>query len=188
MKKTGKISTLEIVLCGLFAALTAAGAFIQVPVPGMDYFTLQFFFVLMAGMLLGSRLGAISVFAYVFIGLAGVPIFAAGGGIAYVLRPSFGYLIGFILTAFVTGIVVEKSKLTGLKKYLLAAFLGLLVCYIVGLTYKYFMLNLYVGEKTPVWVVFLDCFPIDLPGDIFLSILASICGSKLKPAINKYMK
>lgn len=188
MKKTGKISTLEIALCGLFAALTAAGAFIQVPVPGMDYFTLQFFFVLMAGMLLGSRLGAISVFAYVFIGLAGVPIFAAGGGIAYVLRPSFGYLIGFILTAFVTGIVVEKSKLTGIKKYLLAAFLGLLVCYIVGLTYKYFMLNLYVGEKTPVWVVFLDCFPLDLPGDIFLSILASICGSKLKPAINKYMR
>ena len=43
-----KITTLELVLCGLFTALTAVGAFIQIPVPGMDYFTLQFFFVLMA--------------------------------------------------------------------------------------------------------------------------------------------
>jgi len=180
-----KISTLELVLCGLFTALTAVGAFIQVPVPGMDYFTLQFFFVLMAGMLLGSRLGAFSVAAYVLIGLVGVPIFAAGGGITYVLRPSFGYLLGFILTAFVTGKLVEELKFEGLKKYLIAAFAGLLVCYALGLTYKYFMLNLYVGEKTPIWIVFLDCFPLDLPGDILLSVVASLCGVRLKPELKK---
>lgn len=183
-----KITTLELVLCGLFAALTAVGAFIQVPVPGMDYFTLQFFFVLMAGMLLGSKLGAISVAAYVFIGLVGVPIFAAGGGITYVLRPSFGYLLGFIVTAFVAGKLVEVLKFEGIKKYLIAAFAGLVVCYVIGLTYKYFMLNFYVGEKTPVWLVFLDCFPLDLPGDIFLSILASICGKRLKPEVAKLKK
>ena len=183
-----KITTLELVLCGLFAALTAVGAFIQVPVPGMDYFTLQFFFVLMAGMLLGSKLGAISVAAYVFIGLVGVPIFAAGGGITYVLRPSFGYLLGFIVTAFVAGKLVEVLKIEGIKKYLIAAFVGLVVCYAIGLTYKYFMLNFYVGEKTPVWLVFLDCFPLDLPGDIFLSILASICGKRLKPEVAKLKK
>lgn len=180
-----KITTLELVLCGLFTALTAVGAFIQIPVPGMDYFTLQFFFVLMAGMLLGSKLGAFSVAAYVLIGLAGVPIFAAGGGIAYVLRPSFGYLLGFIVTAFVTGILIEKLKLNGFKKYLIAAFAGLIVCYAIGLTYKYFMLNLYVGEETPLLLVFLDCFPLDLPGDILLSVLASICGLRLKPEIIK---
>lgn len=180
-----KITTLELVLCGLFTALTAVGAFIQVPVPGMDYFTLQFFFVLMAGMLLGSRLGGFSVLAYVLIGLAGVPIFAAGGGISYVLRPSFGYLVGFIATAFVTGKLIETLKAEGLKKYFIAAFSGLVVCYLIGLTYKYLMLNLYVGEKTPVWLVFLDCFPLDLPGDILLSILASLCGKRLKPEILK---
>lgn len=180
-----KITTFELVLCGLFATLTAIGAFIQIPVPGMDYFTLQFFFVLMAGMLLGSKLGAVSVAVYVFIGLAGVPIFAAGGGITYVLRPSFGYLLGFIVTAFVTGKLVEVLKIEGIKKYLIGAFAGLLVCYAIGLTYKYFMLNLYVGEKTPVWLVFLDCFPLDLPGDILLSVIASICGKRLKPEIAK---
>lgn len=183
-----KITTLELVLCGLFTALTAVGAFIQIPVPGMDYFTLQFFFVLMAGMLLGSKLGTFSVAAYVFIGLVGVPIFAAGGGITYVLRPSFGYLLGFILTAFVTGKLVEILKVEGLKKYLIAAFAGLVVCYLLGLTYKYFMLNLYIGEKTPVWLVLLDCFPLDLPGDVLLSVLASLCGKRLKPELLKINK
>lgn len=180
-----KIKTIDLVLCGLFTALTAVGAFIQVPVPGMDYFTLQFFFVLMAGMLLGRKLGAFSVAAYVLIGLAGVPIFAAGGGITYVLRPSFGYLLGFILTAFVAGRLVETLKVEGIKKYIIAAFAGLIVCYAIGLVYKYSMLNLYVGEKTPFWIVLLDCFPLDLPGDILLSILASICGKRLKPELAK---
>ena len=180
------MKTIDLVLCGMFAALTAIGAFIQVPVPGMDYFTLQFFFVIMAGMLLGSKLGAVAVGVYVLLGLCGLPIFAAGGGIGYVLRPSFGYLLGFIVAAFVSGLVVEKLALTGLKKYLAAAFLALIVCYAIGLTYKYFMLNFYVGEQTPVYLVFLDCFPIDLPGDIFLCIVASLCGTKLRPELIKY--
>lgn len=64
-------------LCGLFSALIAIGAFIQIPVPFMDYFTLQFLFVLLAGMLLGPVNGTIAVAVYVAVGLAGVPIFAA---------------------------------------------------------------------------------------------------------------
>ena len=55
------------VLCGMFAALVAIGAFIQIPVPYMDYFTLQFFFVLLAGLILGADKGAISVGCYVLL-------------------------------------------------------------------------------------------------------------------------
>ena len=97
--KTKKLSTVSMVLCGMFAALVAIGAFIQIPVPYMDYFTLQFFFVLLAGLILGADKGAISVGCYVLLGLVGVPIFAAGGGIGYIFRPSFGYLVGFIVSA-----------------------------------------------------------------------------------------
>lgn len=182
-----KITTIEMVLCALFSALTAIGAFIQIPVPGMDYFTLQFFFVLMAGMILGSRLGAISVAVYVLIGLCGVPVFAAGGGITYIFRPSFGYLLGFIVTAFVTGIVLEKLKLKGIARYIVAAFAGFFVCYAIGLTYKYFMLNYYVGEETSAWLVLMDCFPLDMPGDVVLSILAAISGVKLRPFVQTHI-
>ncbi|MEA4988261.1 MAG: biotin transporter BioY, partial [Anaerovorax sp.] len=80
MTFANKIKTKKLVLCSLFSALIAVGAFIQIPVPFMDYFTLQFLFVLLAGMILGSKLGMISVAVYVAAGLAGFPIFAAGGG------------------------------------------------------------------------------------------------------------
>ena len=63
--KTKRLSTKSMVLCAMFTALVAVGAFIQIPVPYMDYFTLQFFFVLLAGLILGGNKGAISVGCYV---------------------------------------------------------------------------------------------------------------------------
>ena len=62
--KTKRLSTKSMVLCAMFTALVAVGAFIQIPVPYMDYFTLQFFFVLLAGLILGGNKGAISVGCY----------------------------------------------------------------------------------------------------------------------------
>lgn len=106
---TTTVKTRRIVLCGLFSALIAIGAFLQVPVPFMDYFTLQFLFVTLAGMLLGSRRGSLAVAVYVAVGLAGIPVFAAGGGIQYVFRPSFGYLLGFIAAAWLTGRICERT-------------------------------------------------------------------------------
>lgn len=77
-KSSRRLSTVHLALCALFTALVAVGAFIQIPVPFMDYFTLQFFFVVLAGMLLGPRLGALSVAVYVALGLIGVPILRGG--------------------------------------------------------------------------------------------------------------
>ena len=177
-----KLSVKEIVCGGMFTALVAVGAFIQVPVPGMDYFTLQFLFVLLAGMVLGRKMGIVSVNVYVLLGLCGLPVFAAGGGIAYIFRPSFGYLLGFILAAFAVGAVVEKSGVQGYGKYLMAAFAGFLVTYSIGLVYKYLMLNLYVGEKTAFVMVIADCFPLDMPGDIVLCFLSAALAVRLVPA------
>ncbi len=102
--------TLTMSRCALFTALVAISAYIQIPVPFMDYFTLQFFFVLLAGMILGKKQGAISVGLYVLIGLLGVPVFAAGGGIGYIFKPSFGYLLGFIVTSYAVGYTIKKNK------------------------------------------------------------------------------
>lgn len=176
-----KISTKSLVLCGMFTALVAIGAFIQVPVPYMDYFTLQFFFVLLAGLILGGRKGALAVGCYVLLGLIGLPVFAAGGGPGYVLRPSFGYLIGFVAAAFVTGLISEKQKFS-YKSHLLACLAGFAVTYGIGIAYKYMILNFYADTPATLAVVFLSCFPLDMPGDLILCVLASGVGIRLKKA------
>lgn len=182
-------NTLKMTYCGIFTALIAIGAFIQIPLPYMDYFTLQFLFVLLSGILLGSKLGGLAVLIYVLIGLIGIPIFASGGGIGYIFKASFGYLIGFIAGAYFTGLICEKITLTDLKKYALAVFCGLLATYIIGLSYKYFILNFYLNTPPISWkLVLLSCFPIDLPCDIALSILAIILATKLKKSGGLHVK
>lgn len=176
-----RISTKNLVLCGMFTALVAIGAFIQVPVPYMDYFTLQFFFVLLAGLVLGGKKGAMSVGCYVLLGLVGLPVFAAGGGIGYVFRPSFGYLLGFIVTALVTGTLSEKLR-KSYKNYFFSCLAGFVVTYAIGIAYKYMILNFYADTPATWAVIFLSCFPLDMPGDFILCILASGVGLRLKKA------
>ena len=97
------------VLCGVFTTLIAVGAFIKVPIPVVP-FTLQFLFTMLAGLLLGGRKGALSVGVYILLGLVGLPVFAEGGGFWYILKPSFGYIIGFILGSYVTGKMTENRR------------------------------------------------------------------------------
>ena len=118
MDKTNK--TKNLAYCALFTALIAVGAFIRVPVPVVP-FTLQYLFTMLAGLLLGPRLGTIAVGTYVLLGLVGLPIFTQGGGFWYVFQPSFGYLIGFCVGTFVTGWLAQRleqlqSQLVQLKQ------------------------------------------------------------------------
>ena len=92
----------KMVLTALFVALTAVGAFIRIPTAWVS-FTLQILFVFLAGILLGPGWGALSQLIYVLLGLIGVPIFTGGGGLSYVFQPSFGFLLGYIAAAAVTG-------------------------------------------------------------------------------------
>ena len=173
-----QMTAVRMALCSLFTALIAIGAFLQIPLPNFDYFTLQFFFVLMAGMLLGARLGALSAALYVLIGLLGIPVFAAGGGISYVLRPSFGFLLGFIVTAF----------FSGWKTCFLAVLAGLLATYGIGLAYKYVILNYYTGTEISFSLLLLSCFPLDLPKDILCSILAAYVALRFPVAVCRGIK
>lgn len=118
----------NLILCSLFTALIAVGAFIKIPVPVVP-FTLQFLFTTLAGLLLGSKKGAISVVAYMVLGLVGLPIFSEGGGFWYVMKPSFGYIIGFCIGTYVTGLIAERMKEKMVPRYMLANFIGLLIVY-----------------------------------------------------------
>lgn len=185
MEQNKLLTISKLSYCAIFTALITIGAFIQIPVPFMDYFTLQFFFVLLAGILLGAKLGGLAVLLYVVIGLIGLPVFASGGGLVYLVKPSFGYLLGFVVGAYFTGLISERMIGSSLKRYTLAVFIGLLLTYLIGLGYKYMILNFYVGTPVSWKLVLLSCFPLDLPGDIFLSILAVGIGIRLEKVLKK---
>ena len=103
------MKTRQMILIALFAALTGIGAFIKIPTPLVPY-TLQYLFCAYAGIFLGSKDGLYSQLLYISIGLVGFPIFASGGGPAYVLQPTFGYLMGFAAGAYVIGLLIKKLK------------------------------------------------------------------------------
>lgn len=86
----------DLAVGGLFTALIAVGAFIQITIPVQPvpmHVTMQFFFVILSGLLLGAKRSLLSVCTYLMLGLCGFPIFASGGGPAYLLKPTFGFLM-----------------------------------------------------------------------------------------------
>lgn len=179
-----KITTKDMIMCALFTALIAVGAFIKVPVPVVP-FTLQFLFTMLAGLIMGGRLGAISVGLYAILGLAGLPIFAEGGGIWYVLKPSFGYIIGFALGSLVTGLMVEKLKNLTMGRLLAANFTGLAIVYACGMIYYYIICNFVIGTPIAFWPLFLYCFLLAVPGDICLCFVGTFLAKRLRPAYQR---
>ena len=137
--------TKKLVMCGIFAALIGIGAFIQIPIPLVPL-SLQDLFVMLAGILLGPVYGALSVFVYIFIGLLGFPVFTHGGGISYVLQPSFGFILGFIPGAYITGLITHKVPEPGFKRIFLACLAGIGVIYFFGTAYLYLLNRFYLGN------------------------------------------
>ena len=177
-KQRSKVKNM--VFCAVFTTLITVGAFIKIPVPVVP-FTLQFLFTMLAGLLLGGKLGSISVLLYMLLGLMGLPIFAEGGGIWYFLKPSFGYIIGFAIGAFVTGKMVEHAKKVTLPKLLAANFTGLVIVYSIGMIYYYVICNYVIDTPIGLWPLFLYCFILAIPGDICLCILAAFIAKRIRP-------
>lgn len=177
-------NTRNLILVAMFAALTAIGAFIKVPIPYVP-FTLQYLFCALAGLILGSKLGALSQIVYVAIGLSGVPVFTEGGGISYIFKPTFGYLIGFVVAAYVIGKVRESVlKLTFIKT-IFTLLLGLFFIYLFGVVYLYISYNLYLGKDISFYFAFFYGFVVCITGDLVLTVFAAYISIKLLPVLRK---
>jgi biotin transport system substrate-specific component len=173
----------SMVLIALFAALTAIGGFIKIPIPYVP-FTLQIVSVYLAGCLLGPKLGMLSQLVYVLIGLAGAPVFAEGGGPSYIFKPTFGYLLGFVLRAYVNGWLIKRFQLVKKFSIFLANFACLLVVYLLGCIWLYAAMKFIVDKPLTIAQTLLFGFVIPIPGDIFLCILCSIIAARILPRTN----
>ena len=163
--KAGGISTADIVHCGMFASLMAVGAFIKIMIP----------------------IGIWEVTFSLQIGLAGVPVFAHGGGLMYLMKPTFGFLIGFAAAAYVAGKIAEIMPGSGYFKLLFAAFWGEMAYYLCGLVYYYFMFNFVVSKDVGIGFVELISvwFLSTVIPDFILCVLAAGAALRLRPVILK---
>lgn len=137
-KTEGRNATLvDLSLILLGSLVVAATAQVSVPLPFSPVpITGQTLGVLLVGMALGSRRGALALLAYLAEGLAGLPVFAeARAGIGVLLGPTGGYLAGFVVAAWLVGKLAERGFDRSLLKTLLAMLAGNLVIYALGLAW-----------------------------------------------------
>ncbi|MED3652588.1 biotin transporter BioY [Heyndrickxia sporothermodurans] len=182
-----KFRAIDICYVGLFVAFMMIGANITSLVPFMVIggvpITLQTFFAILAGALLGSRLGSISMIVYAVVGLVGAPVFAQfGGGIRVLISPTFGFILSFIILSYVVGRIVEKNQ--QLFTYFIASIIGLVINYLFGTNWMYFAYKLWAAapdgftyKMAWLWMV------PPLPKDVFLSLFAGWMAHRLHKTI-----
>ncbi|RCW49960.1 MULTISPECIES: biotin transporter BioY [unclassified Halanaerobium] len=169
------MNTKKIVKTGIMAALTIVGAYIIVPLPFSPVpITLQTFFVLFSGRILGKKHGALSQIIYLLIGIAGLPVFAAGtGGIGILLGPTGGFLLAFPAAAWTAGYYTD-NKIKDFFIYLGAA----VITYLIGCSYFIFLTGTDILSA-----VNLTILPF-LPGDILKITVLITAG----PVISRRLK
>jgi biotin transport system substrate-specific component len=164
------------VYASLFAALTAVGAFLAIPI-GPVPIVLQNMFVFLAGLLLGGRWGLASVGVYLLAGACGLPVFAGGlGGISRFIGPTGGYLIGYLPAVFLIGTMSQKVN-PRIISDVLAMICGTLVLYACGISW----LKIVTG-MSPAKALALGMYPF-LIGDALKIAAAAVIGKALRPVL-----
>lgn len=157
----------RMVYASMFGALTAIGAYLVIPLQPVPV-TLQTLFTYLSGILLGGYTGALSQVVYVLLGMIGLPVFAGGkAGLGTLLGPTGGFLIGFIIGAFVIGKMIEVKREPGILWISLALLIGTACIYIPGVLQLAF-----VAKLSLVKAVLAGVAPF-LPGDL-LKMMAAV--------------
>jgi len=156
-----RFSTRDLALAAMFAALTAVGALFAIPFFGPIPFTLQVLFVLLAGLVLGPRLAAMSMMTYVVVGLV-APVYAGGAsGLGTLMGPAGGYIWGFVLGAALVGYLSERLVRPRLLSLTAAAAAGLIPIYVLGATWLAISLHTFSFQAI-LWGGVLQFLPMDL--------------------------
>lgn len=179
----------DITMMAMMMALLIITAKLVIPLPLFDYLSLQIITIYLIYPLLGTKYGLIVTFSYLILGLIGLPIFASGGGIFYIFKPSFGFLLSFATFPLIQATLSKlfwRRKWLPLKKILIINYPGLLYLYLIGLLYKCLILFFYLKETNVLYSVLAVSTLIDLSCDILLVFVASLLTYKLLPLIHKH--
>lgn len=168
-------------LMSAFIVLTAIGALVTIPVFTIPI-TMQVPIVLLSGFFLGKKYGLLSQLGYLALGLLGLPIFSAmRGGPGVILTPTFGFLIGFPVAAFVCGMLREKINEKNILQIILIFFIALIPIYLFGLLHIWLFSEVVIGKRLSLNAsLSIAVLPFILP-EFAKIIFASLIARSLKP-------
>ena len=159
----------NLVFASLFSILIVIGSYISIPFPFTPVpLTLQLFFVLLSGVMLGPYFGFLSVLMYEILGILGFPVFAGGqAGLSALLGPTGGYLLGFLIAPVVIGSLNRKNK----KLLIFGIILAILEIHLLGITYLSF--NLKISLSKAFLIGSLPFLPLDFVKGIFVYLFSA---------------
>ncbi|OOB78332.1 MAG: hypothetical protein BEN18_07740 [Epulopiscium sp. Nuni2H_MBin001] len=174
-----KLSTKDIAYIGLVTTLIVICSWISIPmaIP----FTLQTFAVAFALLFLGGKKGTLAIMIYLLIGAIGIPVFANfRGGIASLVSPTGGYLVGFLIQGFIYSLFIPRFGESNMVK-LITLLIGNVAIYAFGTIWFLIV----IGNTMTFWVALGMCvFPYVIPDMIKLA-LAFVVVNRLKPILRK---
>lgn len=169
----------DVVFIALFAALIAALGFIpQLTLAFGVPITAQSLGVMLCGTILGAKRGALAVLLFLALVFIGLPLLSGGrGGIGLLATPSVGFLIGWPVAAFVTGLIVERFRFVPVPVVATAASIigGILVLYAFGVVGMSLNLGKSIPEAAKLVLVF-------IPGDVIKAVVAGLITAALLKA------
>jgi biotin transport system substrate-specific component len=181
---TDGINSFKLAMTGLFTALLIVSAFIRIPLPVIP-FTAQTLAVLVAPMIIGPLYGFAVTVLYFILGLF-LPIYAGGGGPGYYLTPSFGFLLGFMASAFPVGLISRRG---GYPALIAAGITGSVIIYIFGCLYFWFLMNrIQHKEITLLKSLLLTVVPFIPTGAVKIALAVLIAGRlrKILPKLGQF--
>lgn len=171
--KHSKNSVQDLCSIAIMAAITAVMAQIAIPMPMGVPLTMQTFAVTLAGVILGSKKGGMSILVYILLGAIGVPVFAEfSGGIQNLIGPTGGFIISFPLMAYVIGLGVEMRKKKGM--FTLMLILGTVLNYVVGVVMFCIVMD------SSVMTAISACVLPFIPTAIIKAVVAAVLGLQIR--------
>ena len=158
-----KLTTQSIARISLMAALTIGLSFVRIPyaVP----FTLLTLSCMIAGLILPKNEAVLSQIMYIVLGLIGLPIFTAGGGLSYVIYPTFGYIIFLPVMSYIIASLKEKN-------IIVALIAGSLPQLLFGALYYFFILTVIQNVENELGSILMALFVTFIPVEILKAVAA----------------
>ncbi|EGW42012.1 biotin transporter BioY [Desulfosporosinus sp. OT] len=172
------MKTRKLAMTSVMAALMCLAGMLLHWAPGLVPFSILPIFVYISGLILGAEYAALAMLVYLVLGLFGFPVFATApfGGLGYILKPTFGFLLGYVAAAYVVGYVYREGSLW---RAIIGVLAGLITFYLFGLSYLYIILQWVLHQQTSVAGVLMIGFVPFILGDLIKAGIAVWIGQEV---------